>query len=98
MQPRSRNQAILWSALACLGLLAVWLTWRELHKPVPVKASIAIPVVVSAAQAASVPVYLAGLGSVQAYNTVTVHAQVAGILQKVVFVEGQDVKAGDLLA
>jgi multidrug efflux system membrane fusion protein len=44
------------------------------------------------------PVYLDGIGTVQAFNSVTVHSQVNGILQKITFVEGQDVKAGDLLA
>jgi multidrug efflux system membrane fusion protein len=44
------------------------------------------------------PIYLDGIGTVQAFNSVTVHTQVNGILQKIAFVEGQDVAAGDLLA
>ena len=50
------------------------------------------------AQAKDTPIYLDGIGTVQAFNTVTVHTQVSGVLQKVAFAEGQDVRAGDLLA
>jgi multidrug efflux pump subunit AcrA (membrane-fusion protein) len=59
---------------------------------------LAIPVVTAVALSGDVPVYLTGLGTVKAYNTVTIHVRVNGALDKVVFVEGQDVKAGDLLA
>jgi multidrug efflux system membrane fusion protein len=57
-----------------------------------------VPVVAGVVQKRDVPIYLNGIGTVQAYNTVTVHPQVSGTLTRVVFQEGQDVKKGDLLA
>lgn len=57
-----------------------------------------VPVVVASAATADVPVYLRGVGSARAPNTVTVRPQVDGRLIKVSFREGQDVKKGDLLA
>lgn len=45
-----------------------------------------------------VPIWLSGLGNVQAYNTVTLRPQVNGTLQEINFTEGQMVKAGDVLA
>jgi multidrug efflux system membrane fusion protein len=50
------------------------------------------------ARIADVPVYLEGVGSAKARNTVTVRAQVDGKLLSVNFKEGQDVKKGDVLA
>jgi multidrug efflux system membrane fusion protein len=79
-------------------VIGIWLLLRELLKPAPAPAVLAIPVVTAGVQTADAPVYLTGLGTVQAYNTLTVHVLVSGTLDKVLFMEGQDVKAGDLLA
>ena len=57
-----------------------------------------VPVVMGIVSTKDVPIYLDGLGTVQAFATVTVRARVDGQLMKVAFTEGQDVKAGDLLA
>jgi multidrug efflux system membrane fusion protein len=57
-----------------------------------------VPVVAGVVQKRDVPIYLNGIGTVQAYNTVSVRPQVSGTLTRVVFQEGQDVKKGDLLA
>ena len=57
-----------------------------------------IAVEAAAATRADVPVNIEGLGTVQAFNTVTVTTRVDGALQKLGFVEGQLVHKGDLLA
>ncbi len=57
-----------------------------------------VPVVVAEAQQEDVPIYLEGLGTVQAFNSVTVRSRIDGQLEKVAFTEGQEVKAKDLLA
>src|SRR5665213_4550036 len=57
-----------------------------------------VPVLVAAAKAADVPIYLDAVGTVKALNTVTVSPQVDGKLISVGFKEGQDVKKGDVLA
>jgi multidrug efflux system membrane fusion protein len=56
-----------------------------------------IPVLVVAAIRRDVPIYLDGLGTVQAFNTVTIRPMVDGPLVSVDFHEGQDVRKGDLL-
>lgn len=57
-----------------------------------------VPVSVLAAAKRDVPIWLDGLGTVQAYNTVTVRAQVTGQLVHVPLKEGDAVHAGELLA
>lgn len=68
--------------------------------PRSARASIAqsTPVSVATAQRKDMPVYLTGLGSVTAYNTVSVKSRVDGQLVQVTYKEGQVVKQGDLLA
>lgn len=57
-----------------------------------------VPVTIADLTRRDVPIYLDGLGTVQAFNTVTVRPQVDGQLVAVFFSEGQEVKVGDVLA
>ncbi len=66
-----------------------------MHSP---KASSAVPVSIAKAERQDVPVWLRGIGTVQALNTVTVRARVDGTLMQVPVTEGQMVKQGTLLA
>jgi len=88
--------------VAIVAAALVFFVWRVgMHKPADAAArSGAPPVAVETATVAQadVPIYLQGLGTVQAYYTVTVTARVDGELQKIAFTEGQTVKKGDLLA
>jgi multidrug efflux system membrane fusion protein len=58
----------------------------------------AVPVAVAPATQQDIPVYLEGLGNVQAYYTVTIHSRVDGQLMQVNFREGQQVSKGAELA
>ncbi len=88
--------------LAVIAVAAA-VAWR-LAATMPAKAQnqapppAGVPVEAATVTPAAVPIYLSGLGTVQAFNTVTVTARVDGQLQKVAFTEGQEVKKGDLLA
>src|ERR1700759_668976 len=57
-----------------------------------------IPVVASVVTQDDVPIYLTGVGTVIAYNTDVVRAQIQGQIFSINFTEGQKVRAGDLLA
>jgi multidrug efflux system membrane fusion protein len=57
-----------------------------------------VPVVVATAQRGDLPVYFNGLGTVTAFNTVTVRSRVDGQLVSIAFKEGQFVHEGELLA
>jgi len=57
-----------------------------------------VPVGVVTAEQRDMPVYLKGLGSVTAFNTVSIKSRVDGQLSQVNFKEGQHVNKGDLLA
>jgi multidrug efflux pump subunit AcrA (membrane-fusion protein) len=62
------------------------------------RAAPAIPVVTATATRGNMPVYLTGLGTVTAFNTVTVRTRVDGELIKIYFKEGEFVREGDPLA
>ncbi len=81
-----------------LALAGLWLAGRS-ARSAPGRAAVSpVPVVTVIAAKQDFPVYLTGIGSVQAFNTVTVKARVDGEIDRIAFTEGQDVAAGDLLA
>jgi len=63
----------------------------------PRPAAIPVPVSATPVQRRDVPIYLTGLGTVQAYNSVLVKSRVDGQIVKINFSEGKDVHAGNVL-
>jgi multidrug efflux system membrane fusion protein len=57
-----------------------------------------VPIVAGTVTQHDVPIYLTGVGTVIAYNTDIVRAQIQGQITSINFTEGQQVHAGDLLA
>jgi len=95
----SRTRAIM--ILAVLVVCAVLYLWRPGASPgaaASTNMAAAIPVETALATRTNVPIYLQGLGAVQAFYTVKITPQVNGQLLKVGFVEGQMVNKGDLIA
>jgi membrane fusion protein, multidrug efflux system len=85
---------------AIIVALAGVAVWYELNRAEPaVKATTApVPVTVAIASRGDLPIYLTGLGTVQASFTVGIRAQVDGKLEQVLFKEGDHVRKGDVLA
>lgn len=84
------------TSLVVMILSIVWFFYATSRsKLIPPKP---IPIVSSPAVIRDVPIYLSALGNVIPTYNVVVRAQVAGILQRVFFKEGQIVKEGDLIA
>ena len=59
--------------------------------------AVRVPVVAAEVQRLDVPVYLDGIGTVQAFNSVLVKSRVDGQIIKINFSEGKEVHAGDVL-
>ena len=93
--PEGRQRWIAGAVVAALLVLGIW--WHTRKPTAALKPPTAIPVDVASVQRADVPVYLEGLGTVQAFYTVTITSRVDGQIEKVAFQEGQEVKKGDLL-
>jgi multidrug efflux system membrane fusion protein len=101
-RPRTRRwlMAVL-CALVLAGIgYAIWFWPADSTRPAARNrnANEPIPVLVASAEQKDVPIFLDALGTVQAFNMVTVKPMVDGPLISVNFTEGQDVKKGDLLA
>ncbi len=96
-----------WSAgvliLLSISALATYLATERSSIPfqaqsgAPRPAAQPVPVSVAPAQRQDVPIYLTGLGTVQAYNSVQVKSRVDGQIVKINFSEGKDVRTGDVL-
>jgi membrane fusion protein, multidrug efflux system len=95
-----RMRSLIWSAVLVLGTaIGLGFIWVTSSHPSAAKseADDTIPVVTEKVHRQDMPVYLNGLGKVQALNTVTIRAQVDGKIVRVNFHEGQDVRSGDIL-
>jgi len=66
--------------------------------PQPPPAIPPVPVVAGTVDQHDVPIYLTGVGTVIAYNTVVVRSQIQGQIVSINFTEGQTARTGDLLA
>src|SRR5262245_27636708 len=97
-----RRLLLIFAALVIAYVGAV--AWRhtsaffEARAALPASQTQAIPATIGVAKRKDVPVYLAGLGTVQAFNTITVKVRVDGEVDKINFTEGQHVNVGDVLA
>ena len=100
--PRRRRAGLTLACLVSLATIAAcYLYWGQGPSPglaAKAPARTGVPVSVTSATRQDVPIYLSGLGSVQALFTVGIHSQVDGKLQEVLFTEGQHVKKDDVLA
>jgi multidrug efflux system membrane fusion protein len=95
--PRLRGLLFRGSLPWCAMLLIILLLpacSSENEKP---KSKPAVPVTVATAVRKTVPVQIRVIGNVEAYATVSIKSQVNGMIEKVNFREGQDVKKGQLL-
>jgi membrane fusion protein, multidrug efflux system len=99
--PGSRRRRAWYGAGVLLLLLAigwVWVSRKPAQAQGPAGTHAAVAVDTAVAERRDVPLYLEGLGNVQAFYTAKITARVDGELQRIGFVEGQLVKKGDLLA
>lgn len=107
MQPLSIRKPRWGLWLVCAALLVLGGLWAVKNHSAAVTKNLAataakgpppVPVGAGTVVQKDVPIYLDGLGTVQAYNAVTIRVRVDGQLKKVAFVEGQFVHVNDLLA
>src|ERR1700683_1208980 len=83
--------------VAALALIAAIVIWRH-GKTTQVAGPPMVPVTVAESSQHDVPIYYDALGTVSAYNTGAIRAQVTGQLFSADFRQGQEVRQGDVLA
>src|SRR6476659_9900429 len=105
----TKSRTIGWVLLIAAVAAVGYFGWQRFYGPNPgaktenaqksASSTSGVPVRVTIApvEKADFPVYLTGLGTVQAFNTVVVRTRVDGQINKIAFQEGQFVKAGDTL-
>lgn len=88
--------------MVAIALIAAGVAWFVDRVPAsaegPPPAPPPVPVMSGTVKAEDVQILRTGIGSVSAFNTVTIKVRVDGQLDKVAFIEGQEVKTGDVLA
>jgi multidrug efflux system membrane fusion protein len=104
---KKKSSGWIWLVLLCIAAAAAYFWYPKLSATAEAQspskkgdkagAGKAVPVVAATSRKGDMPVYLTGLGSVTAFNTVTVRSRVDGEIVKIGFVEGQLVKKDDLL-
>src|ERR1700761_6824985 len=96
---RPKSRLLYWSAAALVAVVVIAgvAVWRH-GRTTSVAAPPHVPVTVTDAAQHDVPIYYDALGTVQAYNTVAIRAQVTGQIVSINFRQGQEVHAGDVLA
>jgi multidrug efflux system membrane fusion protein len=97
-QPRLRTRSVVIVIALVAVAFAVRSYWPSGPGTVAHSGGGAVPVQVAKVTQRDLPIWLSAIGNVQALNTVNVRVRVDGELQKVLFQEGQMVKAGSLLA
>ena len=106
-QRLSRRASFIGGLVAVLALAGTgWLAWDLTHPdassaasgPGGGRRSLATTVGVATAERANIPVLLDALGTVTPLTSVRVRPQVSGVMEKVLFKEGQMVRAGELMA
>src|SRR5579864_9534864 len=103
----SKSRTMVWVAVIAAVSAAGYFGWQRYHHAqqaaeaaanVKMTTRNAVRVTIAPVQKSDFPVYLTGLGTVQAFNTVLVRSRVDGQIDKIAFTEGQLVNQGDLLA
>ena len=109
-RPRRRRAWLWWLLISAALGGATWWYWPQIQARVSGTPAATtppgrgarfggpVPVTVAVAGRRDIPLNLDALGTVQAFNSITIRSQVDGILTEIAFIEGQEVRAGDVLA